>query len=77
VISYVLTVACEYINFFTINELDRKKIWIIALYPLIIILKDMILGMIYFAPFISSTVQWRGRIISIGRQSKIIEREMA
>ncbi|MCX5778646.1 MAG: glycosyltransferase [Elusimicrobia bacterium] len=72
--AYAGKMLLEYVNFRVVNELDRRKLWIIAAYPLAIVVKDLLLGIIYFVPIFSSTVRWRGRSITIGDKSRIIER---
>lgn len=73
VASFIVKTILEYINLCLINKEDRENDWILAIYPIVIILKDLLLGIIYFVPFVSSTVCWRGRKIAIGRKSRIIE----
>lgn len=62
----------EYLNFFYVNEGDRKKAWIIAVYPFIIVLKDLLALAIFPIPVFSSTVKWRGHHIRLGDKSRII-----
>ncbi len=73
-VAYACKLILEYVNFRVVNELDRDKLWIIAVYPLAIVAKDLLLGIIYFVPIFCSTVRWRGRSITIGDKSRIIER---
>jgi hypothetical protein len=62
----------EYLNFFYINDGDRKKAWIIAGYPFIIVLKDLLALAIFLIPVFSSTAKWRGHHIRLGDKSRII-----
>jgi ceramide glucosyltransferase len=63
----------EYVNFFFINEGDRKKAWIIIGYPFIIVLKDLLALAVFPIPLFNSTAKWRGRHIRLGSKSRIIE----
>lgn len=64
-------IVIEYVNFFSVNNYDRRKLWIAAIYPFCIVLKDLLLFIIYLIPFVSETVNWRGRKIRIGAKSRI------
>jgi hypothetical protein len=77
--AYPLVLACvickiifEYINLFTVNKSDARKLWIVLLYPFCVLLKDILMLFIYVVPFFSSTVNWRGWKIRIGDKSRII-----
>jgi ceramide glucosyltransferase len=61
----------EYVNFLNINTEDRKKFKNIFLFPISILLKDILLFFVYISPFFSSEVDWRGRKIKIGKMSRI------
>jgi ceramide glucosyltransferase len=69
--SVLLKLALEYLNFFFINTRDRKRLSIILALPFCIVLKDLLLFAVYFTPFLSSTVRWRGGRISIGKKTLI------
>ncbi len=69
--SIILKVFFEYINFFAINTYDRKKLWIVAVFPFCVILKDILMLVIYFLPFFNGRVTWRGKHIRIGKETKI------
>lgn len=69
--SLFLKLLLEYLNFFFIDTRDRKRLSIILALPFCIILKDLLLFAVYFTPFISSTVSWRGGKISIGKKTLI------
>lgn len=75
-LNYLLLVVAvkvflEYVNFFSVNNTDRKRLWIILVYPFCIVLKDILMFFIYLAPFFSSKVNWRGWKIAIGAKSRI------
>ena len=62
----------EFINFLMVNREDRGNISIIAKLPFCILMKDILLFIVYFIPFFSSSVQWRdGGKISIGKKTLI------
>ena len=69
----VLKIALEYANFFAVNTEDRKKLWVVVLYPFFIILKDLLMFLIFPVPVLSRKVSWRGRKIIITRNTKILE----
>jgi ceramide glucosyltransferase len=70
-ISFILKMILEYLNLFFVNPQDRKKITLLIMYPLVIIVKDLLLFMVYFTPFFSHTVKWRGGDILVGRKTLI------
>jgi ceramide glucosyltransferase len=72
VAAAALKILLEYINFFAVNTEDRKKIWIIAIYPLAVIIKDILLFFIYLIPYFSSNVSWHGYKMKITQNSRII-----
>ncbi|MHB9155748.1 MAG: glycosyltransferase [Endomicrobiales bacterium] len=69
--AVVFKVACEYASLFAVNAEDRKKPWVLLGFPALMVLKDLLLFAVYFLPFFSSTVNWRGRDIRIGSKSRI------
>ncbi|MCX5782196.1 MAG: glycosyltransferase [Elusimicrobia bacterium] len=69
--AVLFKIVLEYLNFFAVNIYDRKNIWVILILPFCVVLKDILLLFIYFIPFFSSRVVWRGKHIKIGRESKI------
>lgn len=69
--SLLLKILLEIINFLVLNKEDRRKLRVIAMLPYCILLKDILLFIIYFRPFFSSTVNWRGGKIKIGRNTLI------
>ena len=71
-IAASVKVFFEYFNLFFVNTEDRKKLWIIVLFPVLVLFKDILTFVIvYFAPYISNRTKWRGRTITIGRKSVI------
>jgi ceramide glucosyltransferase len=65
-------VTVEYLVFFAINHADRHRFAIIlALFPATLV-KDLLMLFVYFIPFFSNTVAWRGNTIRIGKKTRII-----
>ena len=69
--SLLLKIFLEIISFLVVNKEDRRKFRVIAMLPYCILLKDILLFIIYFTPFFSRTVNWRGGKIKIGRNTLI------
>lgn len=69
--SLLLKILLEIISFLVVNKEDRRKFRVIAMLPYCILLKDILLFIIYFTPFFSRTVDWRGGKIKIGRNTLI------
>ncbi len=65
-------IALEYLNFIFINVEDRKKLRMHLYFPFAVIVKDIILFLVYLYPFFSGSVKWRGRNITIGKNTRII-----
>lgn len=66
-----LKTLLEYANFFLINESDRRNALIFLGFPFLMIFKDVLLFLVYFTPFFSRTVNWRGGKIRIGKDTLI------
>jgi ceramide glucosyltransferase len=66
-----LKILLEFLNFYYINKEDRKKLSVVLVLPFCILLKDILLFAVYFTPFFSRTVKWRGGRISIGKNTRI------
>ena len=69
--SLFLKIVLECAGFLVINHEERGKFRVVAMLPFCIILKDVLLFIVYFTPFFSSTVNWRGGKIRIGRNTLI------
>lgn len=69
-VSLLLKFLLESINFLVLNKEDRR-IRVISMLPFCIFLKDILLFFIYFTPFFSRTVNWRGGKIKIGKHTLI------
>ncbi|UCH92393.1 MAG: glycosyltransferase [Candidatus Aminicenantes bacterium] len=69
--TLLLKILLEIISFLVLNKEDRRKFRVIAMLPFCILLKDILLFIIYFIPFFSRTVDWRGGKIKIGRHTLI------
>ena len=70
-VTLILKTVLEYINFVIINTEDSKKIKNFLLYPICMIVKDFILFAVYFVPFFSKQVEWRGTKLKIGKDTVI------
>jgi ceramide glucosyltransferase len=57
--------------FALINTQDRTRVWNIVRFPAAVVVKDILLLGVYFTPFLSRTVNWRGGKIGIGRRTLI------
>jgi ceramide glucosyltransferase len=64
-------IALEYVNFLFVNPEDRRRLRNHLLFPAAVIAKDLILLAVYFTPFLSRQVEWRGGRIAIGRNTLI------
>jgi ceramide glucosyltransferase len=69
--TLLLKICLEIISFLVLDKEDRRKFRVIAMLPYCILLKDILLFIIYFTPFFSRTVNWRGGKIKIGRNTLI------
>ena len=70
-IILTLKILLEYLNFMAVNEQDRKRLLNYLLFPAVVVAKDIIFLAVYLVPFLSSTIDWRGRKIRIGKNSLI------
>lgn len=64
-------VVLEYLNFLAVNLLDRRRLINHLLFPLMVVVKDLILFAVYLTPFFSTSVDWRGVTIKVGKNSLI------
>jgi ceramide glucosyltransferase len=64
-------VAMEYLAFFAINHADRRRIAVILALAPAALAKDLLMLFVYFIPFFSNTVAWRGNTIRIGNKTRI------
>ncbi len=64
-------VALEYVNFLFVNTGDRGKLRNHLLFPAAVLGKDLVFLAVYFTPFFSRQVEWRGGRIAIGRNTLI------
>jgi ceramide glucosyltransferase len=67
-----LRVALEYIVFFSINAGKGHQASVIMTLAPAVLIKDLMLFVVYFLPFFSNTVTWRGNSIKIGKKTQII-----
>jgi ceramide glucosyltransferase len=64
-------VAVEYVNFLFVNTEDRRRLRNHLLFPAAVVGKDLVFLAVYFTPFFSREVEWRGGRIAIGRGTLI------
>lgn len=64
-------VVLEYLNFLAVNLPDRRRLINHLLFPLMVVVKDLILFAVYLTPFFSTSVDWRGVTIKVGKNSLI------
>ena len=67
----VMRAVLEYLVFFSVNGSDRRRLSaVFALAPAVLV-KDLLQMVVFFLPFFSRTVSWRGGTIRIGKDTKI------
>lgn len=66
-----LKVLLEYLNFNAVGDQDRYRWQNHLIFPLMVVMKDLIFLVVYLMPFFSSTVDWRGGRIKTGKNSLI------
>jgi ceramide glucosyltransferase len=64
-------VAVEYVNFLFVNHEDARFLKNHLFFPAAVLVKDFILLAVYFTPFFSRRVDWRGGRIVIGKDTLI------
>jgi ceramide glucosyltransferase len=64
-------IALEYVNFLFVNREDARLPRNHLLFPAAVVTKDLVLFAIYFTPFFSRQVDWRGGRITIGKDTLI------
>jgi ceramide glucosyltransferase len=64
-------IGLEYVNFIAVNTEDRRRLRNHLLFPAAVVAKDLLLLAVYFMPFFSRQVEWRGGRIAIGRNTLI------
>ena len=65
----------EYLNFLVVNGQDRGRWQNHLLFPLMVLTKDLLFLAVYLTPFFSSTVDWRGGRIKVGKNSLICHKQ--
>jgi len=70
-------IALEYLNFLFVNTEDRRRPRNHLLFPAAVVAKDLLFLAVYFTPFFSRRVEWRGGRISIGKNTLILAPENA
>jgi ceramide glucosyltransferase len=63
----------EYLVFFSVNSSDRRRLPVILALAPAVIIKDLLQLVVFFTPFFSGTVSWRGGRIRIGKNTRIIQ----
>jgi len=66
-----IRVFLEYVVFFAVNDADRRRLPVIAALAPAVVVKDLLLLVVYFIPFFSRNVSWRGGTIRIGKDTLI------
>lgn len=66
----LMRILLEYVVFFSVNDSDRRPAAVFAVAPAAV-LKDLIMFIVYFIPFFSHSVIWRGGRIRIGKETRI------
>lgn len=64
-------IAIEYVNFLFVNPEDRRRLRNHLLFPAAVVGKDLVFFAVYFTPFFSREVEWRGGRIAVGRRTLI------
>jgi len=64
-------VALEYANFLFVNPEDARRLRNHLLFPAAVVAKDLVLLGVYFTPFFSRQVEWRGGRMAIGKNTLI------
>ncbi len=64
-------ILLEYLNFLAVNVKDRSRLTNHLLFPLMVMVKDVIFFTVYLTPFFSTSVDWRGGRIRVGKNSLI------
>ena len=64
-------IVVEYVNFLFINREDALRPRNHLLFPAAVVAKDLVLLAVYFTPFFSRQVDWRGGKITIGKDTLI------
>lgn len=70
--TMILKIAREALVFGFINREDRTRVQNILRFPAAVAVKDILLLFVYFTPFLSRTVNWRGGKIDIGKKTMIL-----
>ncbi|MBN1938609.1 MAG: glycosyltransferase [Candidatus Aminicenantes bacterium] len=65
-------IAAEYAAFLFLNTEDRRRLINHLLFPAAVLVKDILLLAVWFAPFFSRRVEWRGGRVDIGRNTLIV-----
>jgi len=66
-----LRIVLEYIVLFSVNDSDNRRISVLLGLAPAAIAKDLLLLFVYFLPFFSKSVMWRGGTIQIGKYTLI------
>jgi len=68
---FALQTIIEYLHLFVAGGGESENIRVLLIFPFCSAVKDAMLLMVYFTSFFSRTVQWHGRKIVIGKDSRI------
>jgi ceramide glucosyltransferase len=70
-LTIAVKVAVEYVNFLFVNHEDARLPRNHLLFPAAVVAKDLVFFVVYFTPFLSRQVDWRGGRIRIGKDTLI------
>ncbi len=66
-----MRIASELVNYLAIDRTEGGRLRSLLLLPTVVIVKDLLLLMVWFTPFISNQVNWRGGYIKIGKRTEL------
>jgi ceramide glucosyltransferase len=69
--AILMRIALEYLVLFAVDEAGRKRISLLCTLPVAVLVKDFLMLAVYILPFFSSTINWRGGRLRIGRDTRI------
>lgn len=69
--AIALKIALEYVTFL-LESKDRKRATLHLLFPLMALLKDAMLFLVYIWPFCTHHVRWKGSRTRIGKRTLVV-----
>lgn len=70
-LTIALKIALEYVAFL-LGPKDRKRATLHLLFPVMAVLKDAMLLLVYLRPFCSQRVRWKGSRMRIGKRTLVV-----